>query len=375
MASAPIRIGFIGLSASGGWATIAHFPYLKQSSKYAIVALCNSSIDAAKAAVAHYSLPPSTKTYGSTVELAADPDVDLVVCCVRVDRHYETIRPSLEAGKNVYVEWPLGANLDEAQELTDIANKKGVTTLIGLQARHSPVVNTVRNLVESGRIGNVLSSTVVSSAGNYGPTENAWTRYFTERKIGGNMVSIHFGHTIDYILYTLGELSSFNGMLSIQRPRVDILDRDSNKVETVTKDTHDQIMLQGTLKSGGVLSVHLRGGAPFSGEPGLTWRIYGETGEIMVTANGPFLQIGYPAIDIRLHDFAKGEVQNIDENASGSTGGEDLPLPARNVSRVYEAYASERAATHADFNEALKRHRLLDQLYKSSETSSKVSYV
>ena len=75
---APIRVGIIGLSAkaSTSWASRAHLPYLVASNgKYEIKALCNSSVDAARAAVNAYKLPSSTKAYGDPQALANDPDV------------------------------------------------------------------------------------------------------------------------------------------------------------------------------------------------------------------------------------------------------------------------------------------------------------
>ena len=76
----PIRVGIIGLSAraSTAWASKAHLPYLIASNgKYEITALCNSSVDAAQAAVNAYELPSSTKAYGDPQALANDPDVGL----------------------------------------------------------------------------------------------------------------------------------------------------------------------------------------------------------------------------------------------------------------------------------------------------------
>jgi hypothetical protein len=60
---APIRVGFIGLSSSG-WAKGAHFPFLKESDKYEIVAICNSSVESAREAIKSYELPSTTKAYG-----------------------------------------------------------------------------------------------------------------------------------------------------------------------------------------------------------------------------------------------------------------------------------------------------------------------
>jgi predicted dehydrogenase len=88
-----------------------------------------------------------------------------VVCSTRVDLHHSTIRPSIEAGKDVYVEWPLGANVEQARDLADLARQKGVRSIIGLQCRESPIT-TVKPLLASGKIGKLLSSSIVASGGS-----------------------------------------------------------------------------------------------------------------------------------------------------------------------------------------------------------------
>lgn len=191
---APIRIGLIGLSAAGSWASQAHLPYLKATSKYTIVALCNTSVESARAAISAHDLPSSTKAYGSYKDLAGDPDVDLVVCSVRVDRHYDALMPALEAGKDCFSEWPLGKNLDEGLKLAELAKKKGVRTMVGLQARQSAATKKIREIVDSGRIGKVLSVTWVGAGYNLGPTEMEQYAYLNDKEVGGNLVTIHFSH-------------------------------------------------------------------------------------------------------------------------------------------------------------------------------------
>lgn len=82
---AAIRIAFIGLSANKCWAAGAHLPYLRETSKYQIVGICNSSRKSSQAAITAYGLDASTKAYESPEELANDAEAyDLVVCSVRV---------------------------------------------------------------------------------------------------------------------------------------------------------------------------------------------------------------------------------------------------------------------------------------------------
>lgn len=208
----PIRVGIIGLSAAAtgtNWAATAHLPYLLKSPHYIITALCNSSVDAAKKAIKAYELPTSTKAYGDPQDLANDPNVDLVVANTRVDKHAEVLLASLKNGKDVYSEWPLDKNADVAKEMLAAGKAGGGRIIVGLQGRQSPTVCKVKALIDSGRIGKVLSSTVVGAAGNGGGEESTAVSYFTDKSIGGNMFTIHFGHGI-YLLFLVLPLVTQN---------------------------------------------------------------------------------------------------------------------------------------------------------------------
>lgn len=103
--------------------------------------------------------------------MAKDPNIDLVVCSIRVDRHFQAISPALKAGKNVFVEWPLAASLQEAEELLRLKNENGVKiAAVGLQARQAPIIGKIKELIDEGRIGKVLSSTFTAFAALAGAT-------------------------------------------------------------------------------------------------------------------------------------------------------------------------------------------------------------
>ena len=198
----PIRAALIGLSSSAAtsWAATAHLPALLTPagrSRVTISALLNSSVDAAKSAIQEYKLPPTTKAYGSPEDLAADPDIDLVICNTRVDKHYETILPSVKAGKDVFVEWPIAANKHQIHDLVEAAEKSGSRVAVGLQRRWAPPVVKLRELLDGGKgkLGKVLSSSVQAFGGldNRDILPPALS-YFTQKEIGGNFIVIGVGH-------------------------------------------------------------------------------------------------------------------------------------------------------------------------------------
>lgn len=163
---APIRVGMIGLTTvtpsgevytPGSWG-LAHLACLANSPHYKIVALCNSTVEKAQKSIEHNKLDPATKAYGSAEELAQDPDVDLVVISVHVDKHYALVKPALKNKKSVYVEFPLTGSYKEAEDLAELAKKAGVKTVVGAQARANLALKKVKELVKSKAIGEVIST-------------------------------------------------------------------------------------------------------------------------------------------------------------------------------------------------------------------------
>ena len=107
------------------------------------------------------------KAYGSYAELMADPDVDLVYVGTPHSHHYDVTREALLAGKPCLVEKAFMANRREAKEIIDLAHEQKVFLAEAIWTRYQPVVNMVRELIDSGRIGTprLLTATLGYSMG------------------------------------------------------------------------------------------------------------------------------------------------------------------------------------------------------------------
>ncbi|KAI1469639.1 NAD(P)-binding protein [Daldinia caldariorum] len=389
---APIRVGLIGLSSSAktSWAAQGHLPYLlspRGKSQYSIVALLNSSVASAEAAREHFSLPSNVKTYGDPHDLASDPDVDLVVCCTRVDTHSLTTGPSLRAGKAVYIEWPLVQDYEEAIALT--GNQRLDNSIIGLQGRVSPIVLKLKEILKSGQIGRVLSSDI-RAYGNLLPRDSLpeGLSYFADRKIGGNPITIAYGHTIDYAHEVLREFVSFQSRMQIQRPIVEILGKDGTRIGEMGSDVPDFLAVHGRLAKGkadiaedATSSFTYRSGQQFKGTPGFVWTINGEAGEIMVTANGAYVHSDSyrELIGIKIHDHASDEV--VDVKWDWEDWQEELPYRSRIVAELYERYAhwwnggrpTGRLSEERDWprlHDAVVRMKEMGEIFKQYDTQS-----
>jgi predicted dehydrogenase len=352
---APIRIALIGLSASAktSWAGDAHLPYLLSSagrSHFEIIALLNSSVAAAEVSKKHFRLPGTVKAYGDPSVLAQDLDVDLVVCCTRVDVHLPTLAPSLRYGKTVFVEWPLAENLEKAQDLLSAATNGSDPSkcIIGLQGRVSPVTLRIKDFLAAGLIGTILSSHV-TSFGHLLPRDALpeSLAYFADRTVGGNPVVIENGHTLDYIHHVLGEYESFGSWMQIQRPTLKILNTGGNDDTSIGSNVPDLLSIHGSLKpsydnvkvaNGATLSYTYRTGPPFKHQPATTWSIAGTTGELLVTFQGHYLHSHtVDPISIQHHAHATDEVRQV--GWDWADWQKELPVRSRIIAELYERYA------------------------------------
>ncbi|KAI4956791.1 hypothetical protein J4E86_005262 [Alternaria arbusti] len=363
MASAirPVRAALIGLSSSGNssWASAAHLPALLTEtgrSKITITALANSSVQAAESAIQKYGLPEHTKAYGSPEDLAADPDIDLVICNTRVDKHYETILPSINVGKDVYVEWPIASNRDQIDKIVEATRKSGSRVAVGLQRRWTPPAAKLRDILDSGngRLGKVLSSDVRAFGGTNDremmPTS---LKYFSQKDIGGNAIVIGVGHVLDIILSVVGRLDpqSVHSKSQIQRPNVRVLDPQTKQtVEKVVTDVPDFLAVHGTIAPSplpapnATLSFLFRRGQPFPGTPALTWEINCEYGEIRITsATNMVFQMneGDGPVVIQVHHFDTHEVENVDWDWRDMQ--KEVPVIGRDVMTSLFAFAEGKA--------------------------------
>ncbi|KAF2268492.1 oxidoreductase [Lojkania enalia] len=362
---APIRVGFIGLASGQAWSVWAHLPYFKRSPKYEIVGLCNTSIERAKAAIKNHGLPESTKTYATPEELASDPDVDLVVCSVRVDKHYDAMLPSIKAGKDIFCEWPLAKDAKQAEKMVALAKEKNIRTLVGLQAHQSSANKKIKELIDSGKIGRVLSSTFHGTPTFFAETVTEGGAHSHDITNGGNMLTIYTMHALESITYVLGQIASFTPLLGISYPESLVKNAAGEVVRKMKRTAHDQILLQGKFPSGAVFSYHLRGGPAFNNTDGCFWRIFGTKGEIQVTGSSSWIHLSDDNLKIELFDQASGKTETVEVDKDDFS---DMGLYARNVARLYEGFAEGKGEKDGvlDWEVALKRHQFVDEVYEKA---------
>jgi predicted dehydrogenase len=358
-----IRVGIVGVSPDRGFASIAHIPALQALPDFEITAVCTTRQDSADAAASHFEVPLA---FCDAERLALHPHVDLVTVSVKVPDHYLPVMTAIAAGKHVYCEWPLGRNTDEAVRMLDAAERKGVRHAVGLQGQVSPAINYTKDLLTDGYVGRVLSATMIACAPNWGPTIDR--AYQADRSNGANLLTITGGHTIDALCYCLGEFRELAAFAVSQRDRIPL----EGTGEMIAKTTTDQLVVNGIVGDGAVVSFQVRGGMRRGTE--FLFEIHGEHGDLQLTAT------------------SRASMQRQELNLKGARGGgailTDLPVPSKyrwvpagvppdspyNVAQVYMRLAESirnGAPVSPGFDAAVTRHRLIDAIERASETGIK----
>jgi len=113
-----------------------------------------ASRDAAKAAEVAASLG-IPKSYGSYEELLADPGIRAIYNALPNHLHVPWTIKALEAGKHVLCEKPVALSAPEAAEIAETQARTGLAVAEAFMVRHHPQWRRARELVTSGRIGEV----------------------------------------------------------------------------------------------------------------------------------------------------------------------------------------------------------------------------
>ena len=95
--------------------------------------------------------------YGSYEELVADPTIDAIYVATPHPAHHDNVILALNAGKPVLCEKPFSVNAHQAQAMIDAAALNGVALMEAMWARFLPHYAKVREIVDSGVLGPILS--------------------------------------------------------------------------------------------------------------------------------------------------------------------------------------------------------------------------
>lgn len=158
-----LRWGVLSTAAIGLKKVI---PGMQRSQHCTMAAIASRDLGRAQAAAAQLNIPTA---YGSYEELLGDPNIDAIYNPLPNDLHLPWTIKAAEAGKHVLCEKPLTLTVAEAETLLAARNRTGVQIGEAFMIRSTAQWLRLRELIDSGRIGQIRSITGVFSYFNADP--------------------------------------------------------------------------------------------------------------------------------------------------------------------------------------------------------------
>ncbi len=177
--------------------------YLKFPKRCKIVALVDIYPEKAKQKKAEYKL--DCEVLDSHKKLLGRKDIDLISICTPPYVHCEIAKDFLDDGKNVIIEKPMAASLEECDIVLEAAKKSGAVLSVISQNRFKNSIWKLKKMIESGVAGKVLHAQVDSFWWRGHCYYDLWWRGTWEKENGGCTLN-HAVHHIDILNWMMNGL-------------------------------------------------------------------------------------------------------------------------------------------------------------------------
>jgi predicted dehydrogenase len=359
----PIRVGLIG---AGNWAHRGHLPVLTLLPEYEIVAIQSRRREVAETAATRFKIP---HVLDAAEQVARHPDVDLAIVLTTAPQHEVGVRAALEAGKDVYSEWPLSTSTALSKDLVELAEKSRKRHIIGLQRRLSATNRFVSDQIANGYIGRLRSVRMHLSMNFFQaklPKALSWT---APPENFSSMMAIFAGHFLDALFAVVGRPAHLTALAVNQFSEITIIET-GEKIKTTNPD---EVVVTGTLVSGGVFTAHLEAGK--RNGSGVQIDITGDEGDMRITNTAAFGGPGDDFIIKGAHgDNLPLEMLPVPDSYNWLPPSA-LPSSVLELANLYVAYARDiEAGTHLapTFADAVRMHTIIDLIQHSSSTGNRV---
>jgi predicted dehydrogenase len=115
-----------------------------------VVAICDKREDSLRRAQQAH---PNVQVTRDSSEVLSSPDIDAVAVITPVWTHFELAERALRNGKHVFVEKPFTSTSRQAEQLIELADKRGLTIMVDHTFLFTGAVRKIRQLIDEDELG------------------------------------------------------------------------------------------------------------------------------------------------------------------------------------------------------------------------------
>lgn len=133
--------------------------------KMKIVAIADPIQEKVQMVAEEYNVP-SEGWYKSAEEMLAQPKLaDVMLICTMDRQHYDHAMAALKLGYDILLEKPISPDLAECKKIAETANALGRKVVVCHVLRYTPFYQTVKNVIDSGKIGDLVGIQAIEQVG------------------------------------------------------------------------------------------------------------------------------------------------------------------------------------------------------------------
>ena len=126
---------------------------------------------------------------------------DVVMVCTPENMHFEPTMMAIESGYHVLLEKPIAQTLEECLTIGEAARKKGVLVSVCHVLRYHPYFMKIKELVESGELGHIISINHRTSVGVDRAAHGFVRGIWRSERLSNPMLMSKCCHDIDFLLW------------------------------------------------------------------------------------------------------------------------------------------------------------------------------
>lgn len=215
----PKRVG-IGIVGLGNIAS-THARAIMGVQQAELVAACSRS----ETNRSSFSKNFDVTIYSDVGDLLSDDNIDVISICTPSGTHLDYGTLAADAGKHIIIEKPIEITVERGQALVDCCKKNGVKLAVIYQNRFIPEVIQLKEAINRGEIGKpvMVHASVKWFRDQDYYTGSGWRG--TLDMDGGGAVINQSIHTIDLIVWLMGDISSLSSYKStLTHPEIEAED-------------------------------------------------------------------------------------------------------------------------------------------------------
>lgn len=189
---------------------------------------------------------PDVKTTKDFNDILNNKEITGVVVVTPSHTHYRFVKAMLEAGKHVYVEKPISTVAQEAKDLTDVADEKGLVLMVGHLLLYHPAVNRLKMLIEEGVLGDIVYAQSDRLNVNFFKNDRSVMWDLAPHDV--SMMSYVTGKEPVRIISAVGCSSDQNDIMDITHISIEFEDGMVGQISDswITPQKHVQLLVRGT---------------------------------------------------------------------------------------------------------------------------------